>query len=86
MKRFLHKMDTTGKETVLYSFCSLTNCADGAQPLVGLIRDSAGNLYGTTWAVAFSEWERFSRWPRSGAENVLHSFVGAARLQMLVQP
>jgi uncharacterized repeat protein (TIGR03803 family) len=34
--------------TVLYSFCSLANCADGATPLGGLIIDGNGNLYGTT--------------------------------------
>ncbi|HTR26070.1 MAG TPA: choice-of-anchor tandem repeat GloVer-containing protein [Terriglobales bacterium] len=35
-------------ETVLYSFCSLQNCADGNDPTSTLIFDSAGNLYGTT--------------------------------------
>jgi uncharacterized repeat protein (TIGR03803 family) len=35
-------------ESVLYSFCSLANCADGAAPAAGLIFDQAGNLYGTT--------------------------------------
>jgi uncharacterized repeat protein (TIGR03803 family) len=35
-------------ETVLYSFCSQANCADGASPQAGVIFDSAGNLYGTT--------------------------------------
>ena len=39
------KMDTSGNETVLYSF---TGGADGGNPLAGVIRDSAGNLYGTT--------------------------------------
>jgi uncharacterized repeat protein (TIGR03803 family) len=39
---------TTGAETVLYSFCSQANCADGSTPAAGLIEDSAGNLYGTT--------------------------------------
>jgi uncharacterized repeat protein (TIGR03803 family) len=34
-------------ETVLHSFCSLDQCADGGQPHAGLIIDSAGNLYGT---------------------------------------
>jgi uncharacterized repeat protein (TIGR03803 family) len=36
------------KEKTLYNFCSLTNCADGAVPLTGLVFDSVGNLYGTT--------------------------------------
>jgi uncharacterized repeat protein (TIGR03803 family) len=39
------KLDKTGTETVLYSF---TGGADGANPYAGLIRDKAGNLYGTT--------------------------------------
>jgi uncharacterized repeat protein (TIGR03803 family) len=35
-------------ESVLYSFCSQTNCADGLYPGSGLIMDGAGSLYGTT--------------------------------------
>src|SRR5713101_5169817 len=37
-------------EQTLYSFCSQTNCADGAGPVAyaELIMDGAGNLYGTT--------------------------------------
>jgi uncharacterized repeat protein (TIGR03803 family) len=42
------KLDNTGHETVLYSFCSPPNCTDGAVPKAGLIQDDAGNLYGTT--------------------------------------
>ena len=34
-------------ETVLYSFCSLQNCADGNDPTSTVIFDDAGNLYGT---------------------------------------
>ncbi len=37
----------TWTETVLYSFA---NSPDGANPINGLIMDSAGNLYGTTYA------------------------------------
>jgi uncharacterized repeat protein (TIGR03803 family) len=39
------KVDSSGKETVLYSF---TGGADGAYPASDLLRDEAGNLYGTT--------------------------------------
>jgi len=40
----MFKLDTTGKETVLYSF---PGGADGERPSAGLVRDAAGNLYGT---------------------------------------
>jgi uncharacterized repeat protein (TIGR03803 family) len=39
------KLNTTGKETVLYSF---TGGADGAVPFGNLVQDTKGNLYGTT--------------------------------------
>jgi YVTN family beta-propeller protein/uncharacterized repeat protein (TIGR03803 family) len=38
----------TGTLTTQYSFCSLANCADGANPYAGLIQASNGNFYGTT--------------------------------------
>jgi uncharacterized repeat protein (TIGR03803 family) len=37
-----------GTPTILVSFCSLANCADGALPFAGLIADAEGNLFGTT--------------------------------------
>lgn len=36
------------KETVLYDFCQLGDCADGDRPLGALLMDSAGALIGTT--------------------------------------
>src|SRR5215831_9162102 len=39
----IFKLDTTGKETVLHSFVG----TDGHGPRGGLVRDAAGNLYGT---------------------------------------
>jgi uncharacterized repeat protein (TIGR03803 family) len=42
------KISSSGQETVLYNFCSLTSCDDGANPEAGLIRDKQGNLFGTT--------------------------------------
>ena len=41
----VYKLDAAGQETVLYSF---TLGTDERGPSAGLIRDSAGNLYGTT--------------------------------------
>ena len=39
------KVDSTGKESVLHFFAQTT---DGGAPLSPVIRDAAGNLYGTT--------------------------------------
>lgn len=39
----------TWSESVLYRFCSQTDCTDGYEPQAGLVMDSAGNLYGTTY-------------------------------------
>jgi uncharacterized repeat protein (TIGR03803 family) len=39
---------TTGTLTTLYNFCSQNGCADGGQPVAGLIQDTNGNFYGTT--------------------------------------
>ena len=33
---------------ILWSFCSLANCADGSSPEAGVIADAEGNLFGTT--------------------------------------
>jgi uncharacterized repeat protein (TIGR03803 family) len=41
----IFELDPTGKKSVLYSF---TGGMDGAEPYASVIRDVAGNLYGTT--------------------------------------
>jgi uncharacterized repeat protein (TIGR03803 family) len=43
------KITSTGTLTKLYSFCSLSGCADGAYPVAGLIQATSGNFYGTTF-------------------------------------
>jgi uncharacterized repeat protein (TIGR03803 family) len=42
--------DGNWKESVLYTFCSQSNCTDGLDPQSGVIFDAAGNIYGTTAA------------------------------------
>ena len=68
------KLDATGKATILYSF---TGGADGAQPFGALVRDSAGNLYGTTWdpATGYNYGTVYKLDP-SGTKTSLHSFTG----------
>ncbi len=67
------KLSKRGKETVLYSF---TGGSDGSTPFSGLILDSAGNLYGTTYFGGGSQGHGvvFKLDP-SGTETVLHTFT-----------
>lgn len=73
------KLATTGRETVLYSF---TGGTDGAIPLAGLMRDGAGNLYGTTEAGGDLTCNSGTgcgtvfKLDTTGTETVLHSFTG----------
>ena len=68
----------TGKETVLYSFCSQQNCADGQYSSAGLI-DVKGILYGVTeLGGASGAGTVFSLDPGTGAETVIYSFAGGA--------
>jgi len=69
------KVNTSGQETVLYSF---TGGADGGYPQAGVIRDSAGNLYGTTASGGTSSRGVVYKVNTSGQETVLYSFTGGA--------
>jgi uncharacterized repeat protein (TIGR03803 family) len=69
------KLDSTGHETVLYSF---TGGADGSDPDVGVIRDAAGNLYGTTATGGVANQGVVYKVDSSGRESVLYSFTGGA--------
>src|ERR1017187_8845912 len=43
------KITPGGMLTTLYSFCSQTNCTDGATPFAGLVQAANGTFYGTTY-------------------------------------
>jgi uncharacterized repeat protein (TIGR03803 family) len=66
-------LDTAGEETVLYSFAGEP---DGALPLAGLVRDAAGNFYGTTFIGGASGAGTVFKLDTMGAETVLYSFTG----------
>jgi uncharacterized repeat protein (TIGR03803 family) len=74
--------DGTWSEKALYKFCSTTNCADGKSPYAGLIFDSAGNLFGTTYSGGSSDCQGcgtvFELTPEDNGkwtEKVLHRFT-----------
>jgi uncharacterized repeat protein (TIGR03803 family) len=69
------KLALDGTETILHNF---TGWRDGGYPFAGVIRDAAGNLYGTTQGGgAFHAGALFKIGP-AGREVVLHSFTGGA--------
>jgi uncharacterized repeat protein (TIGR03803 family) len=75
------KLDKSGHETVLHSFCG--GASDGAFPFAGLLGDANGNLYGTTEdggdTSCHPDWGCgvVFRLNASGKISVLHSFTGS---------
>jgi len=72
-------LDKTGKEQVLYAF---TGGTDGSNPTAGLVRDTEGNLYGTTAAGGDLDCGggcgTVFKIDPAGKETVLHSFAAGA--------
>ncbi len=73
------KITASGKESVLYNF---TGGSDGGFPYAGLMRDSAGNLYGTTFlggsCGAYYGCGTVFEVDSTNKETVLYSFSGGA--------
>jgi uncharacterized repeat protein (TIGR03803 family) len=64
----------TGDEAVLYSFCRLANCVDGAEPIAGL-HNVKGVLYGTAYKGGpHGGGAVFSLDPATGIESVVYGF------------
>jgi uncharacterized repeat protein (TIGR03803 family) len=74
-KGVVFKLSTRGVETLLYSF---TGGSDGGEPLAGLLRDSAGNFYGTAFSGGSSSNGVVFKLSKSGTETVLHNFAGGS--------
>ena len=77
----IFQLSSAGVETVLYSFTG-TN-GDGANPVAGLVMDSAGNLYGTTSnggdSICDDGCGTVFKLSSSGTETILYSFKGRNR-------
>lgn len=67
------KLDTSGNETVLYSF---SGTPDGEDPYAGLVADRAGNLYGSTlYGGTNGGFGTLFRLSQTGKLTLLHSFA-----------
>jgi uncharacterized repeat protein (TIGR03803 family) len=71
------KVDASGSETILYNFGSYNG--DGILPSGALIRDAAGNLYGTTQSGGTLGLGTVFKVDTTGKETVLHSFAGGTK-------
>jgi len=69
----IFKVDSTGNETVLYSFIGYPN--DGEFPYAALVRDTQGNLYGTTQSGGANNFGTVFELSSTSKETVLHNFV-----------
>jgi uncharacterized repeat protein (TIGR03803 family) len=68
------RVSPSGAETVLHSFCAQPGCADGYHPRAGLVLDTSGNLYGTTYDGGTNGKGTVFEVSPGGTETVLHSF------------
>jgi uncharacterized repeat protein (TIGR03803 family) len=73
------KLSPTGALTTIYSFCSRTGCADGSDPVAGLVEAADGSFYGTTQEGGVNEscsngCGTIFRITQTGTLKVLHSF------------
>ncbi len=68
----IFKLDTSGKETVVYRF-SIDN-GNGTLPNASLIQDAAGNLYGTTLAGGSGNYGTIFKVSKDGKETILFNF------------
>ena len=69
------KLDASGTETPLHAFKGGT---DGDFPDQGVIIDSAGRLYGTTYAGGISNAGVVFKLTNAGRESILYTFTGGA--------
>src|ERR1039458_6405149 len=65
------KIATSGTESFVHTFAGIP---DGADPMTGMIRDSAGNFYGTTSSGGTSGTGTVFKIDAAGNESVIYSF------------
>jgi len=71
------KVTSSGKYTLLHTFCTVASCTDGAQPYGALVQGNDGNLYGTTIYGGVNNLGTIFQITPKGKYTVLHSFENA---------
>lgn len=74
----VYELNTAGTETVLHRFSGPVSGGDAAWPYAPLIRDKAGNIYGTTNLGGANGWGAVFKIDSSGNETLLYSFTGGS--------
>jgi uncharacterized repeat protein (TIGR03803 family) len=75
----VYEVTSKGVDTTLYSFCSLSNCADGEIPDGALALGKDGNLYGTTYqGGAYNNAGTVFKITPQGALTTLYNFCSKA--------
>jgi uncharacterized repeat protein (TIGR03803 family) len=72
----VYELTRAGKYSVVYNFCSQTNCTDGWGSWATLVEDAKGNLYGTAGSGGAYGRGAVFRISPSDEYKVLHSFDG----------
>jgi uncharacterized repeat protein (TIGR03803 family) len=67
----VYELDSSGKQTVLYSF---TGARDGGAPRGSIVRDAKGNIFGTTFSGGTGTYGTVFKVNANGKETVLHNF------------
>jgi uncharacterized repeat protein (TIGR03803 family) len=68
------KVNTSGKLTPIYNFCTLASCADGKSPEGALVQAPNGDFYGTTTAGGANNAGTVFRLTSTGVLKTLYSF------------
>jgi uncharacterized repeat protein (TIGR03803 family) len=68
------EVSSSGQETILHAFAG----QDGANPSAGLLRDSSGNLYGSTLEGGTYGYGTIFKLDSGGKLTILHEFTGSA--------
>ena len=71
----VYQLTPAGVQTTLYTFCTLTDCADGWDIFTGVVQDNDGNFYGTSYnGGSYNEGTVYKLTP-AGVFTLLHTFA-----------